>query len=155
MNSIENSKSVLTLLIKLEEEVGALYQLCACEFPEYADIWTPMAVEENRHADLLRTLEPAIMSGEITAPDQKLDIYALQMFFEHLLQQKKFVEQHQLPIHTVVSMALNLEAGLIERDFITHFEGEAPELPPVVAALTSETSDHVTRLKKLKEILSS
>jgi len=151
MTTSDKSRAILLLLVKLEEEVGSLYQLCAEQYPEHTSFWTTLAGEEARHAELLRSLLPAIESGRLAIPERNIKLDSLQFFYEYLHQQKNYVAQHHQPYHDAVSIAVDVESRIVEREYFGYFEGEAPEVEPIIAELRAESRDHLAHLEKLKE----
>ncbi len=51
--------------IQLETQVGRLYLLFGEQFPEDAAFWEQLAIEENNHAELIRTGVDFFMKGDV------------------------------------------------------------------------------------------
>jgi hypothetical protein len=142
LSTIEERKKVLDLLVEHEEAIGLLYRAYARRFPERAAFWTKLAAEETEHARWIRTLEAKVEAGGVSFDRGRFSVEAIESSLEYVRREAERAEEEELPAVSALSIASDLEHGLIEKRFFEVFEGDSGELRTVLRDLAAGTFQH-------------
>lgn len=142
-------KQLLEAFIAMERAAGTLYQLFHASFPEDAEFWWQLVIEEENHAALLRAgREYFVEQGMV--PDA-----LFQATFDDLQQTiraiREIIASHETtPFSraTALQTALALETMAGELDFQRMLE-QQPDSPALqlFQTLNREDSDHARRIE--------
>jgi hypothetical protein len=145
----------IELMQRLEDSVAQLYEIYARKFPDYANFWMTLALQENMHADLIRGLGAMVSSGTIAFKEDRFSIEQLQQAFDNLQHELQIARQTDYSLSKATAIALNLEESLIEKSFFEIFESDSQEMKDVFADLARDTQEHIKKLTQFTSSLSS
>jgi len=145
----------IELMQRLEDSVAELYEIYARKFPEHANFWMTLALQENMHADWVRGLGAMLSGGTVAFNQDRFSIERLQQSFDNLQNELRTARQADYSLSKATFIALDLEKSLIEKNFFEIFESDSQEMKEVFEDLARETEEHITKLEKFKETLSS
>ena len=137
----------LPLFIELELLAGTLYGIFAEKYPEHREFWEAISDEEQHHADILRVLGEKMESGEVLFVEGKSRTSALKTFIDYLKQTIAKSRKEDFPMAKALSIALDIEKSVLEKNALDHFHGDSPEVADTLEKLKSETVDHARRIE--------
>jgi hypothetical protein len=144
----EQQIATLQALAKNEEAVAALYEAYAEAFPDYRDLWSNLSQAELDHAAWLRALSSLVEEGSVYFVRDRLTPEAIRTTIEYV-QQGLAAAEHRWPsLIQALSMARDLERGLVERRFFEVFDEEPVELRRVMRDLSAATEEHIGTIEK-------
>jgi rubrerythrin len=146
MSDSKQNLSIIDLLIRHEEEIGNLYKACAVKFPDSAGFWQTLVIEEQAHADVLRQLEKQLVTQKVFLNDRKFNVTGVQTAIDHVNRQKQMVEEGSLTLLQIMSIALDIEQAIIDRNFFEVFDTDSPSMKREFADLRTHTVEHVRRI---------
>lgn len=139
----------LELMARHEEAIGMLYEAYANRFPEYADFWLTLKGEEVGHAMVIRRLFPRVDEGFIRFNDTRFNTKAIETSLKFVRSWTVDAEEGKVEMLNALSIALDLENGLIEKKFLDVFEADDEDLKRVFRSLKEGTKDHKQRITDL------
>jgi hypothetical protein len=150
---VAQAAQIIFQLVEIESNVGKLYRAFASAYPVDSLFWNQLAVEEDRHATLLRTQKeyivdsPALHEHIFATPVESL--YRINSKIEEIL----LLCEKQVPIRIdCFTIALQIEQSAGE----VHLQNvhESPDdniAVQVLQALSSADRDHAERIKSYLE----
>jgi rubrerythrin len=139
----------LEMLARHEEAIGGLYKAYAERFQEHKDFWTRLAGEERGHASWIRRLFPKAEEGIITFDDARFNTKAIDtslMYIEHWVHE---AQNEPVEIVKALSVALDIESSLIEKNYFKVFESDNKEMKHVLNGLAQGCREHRDRIQQL------
>ena len=143
----------IELMQRIEDSVAQLYETYAQKFPEHANFWMTIALQENMHADWVRGLGAMLSSGTMSFKEDRFSIEQLQQSLDDLRNELQTARQTDYSISEATAIALKLEESLIEKSFFEIFESDSQEMKEVFEDLTKDTQEHIAKLEKFKDSL--
>jgi len=137
----------LPLFIELELLAGTLYEIFAEKYPEHRVFWEGLSGEERHHAETLRELGRKITSGEVLFVEGKTRAGALKTFIDYLKQTTATARKESFPMSKALSIALDIERSILEKNALDHFHGDSPDVADTLRKLKSETGEHTRRIE--------
>lgn len=139
--------------IKLELNVADLYMIFSKAFPEDHDFWQELHLEENRHADLIKTAKDIRLPGygfphKLLASSLKELRKANNKILSLLRKYKKNPPSRELAFEVAVSVEES--AGEL------HFQRTMDKLPDsgimkILQELNADEKDHAKRIRAYRE----
>jgi rubrerythrin len=148
-------EKIIRQLIQQENMLSELYQAFAGQFPPYEKFWKDLSREEIRHAKLLEKLYAAATTGKIFFDEGKIKTVTLNAFLSRLEDIVKKAKNHEYTLSGALTCAMDYETSLIEKNIFTHFDSLNHKVKGTLKILQSETMNHVDRVRKAKDELSS
>lgn len=148
-------EKIIQQLIQQEKMLSELYLAFAEQFPPYEKFWKNLSQEEMRHAKLLEKLYVAATREKIFFDEGKIKTFTLNAFISRLEDIVKKANNHEYTLTGALTCALDFETSLIEKNIFTHFDSLNDKVKGTLKILQSETMNHVDRVRKAKEKLSS
>jgi hypothetical protein len=144
----------LDIAVAVELSMGRLYRRLAGNFPEHADVWWRISMEEMNHASLLRAAKDLIPFG-VNAQDFPLgaerDLRDLQQKIETADSE---IEAGELDQPGAYERALALEYAVGEQGLQPQaYLDQSNPLGRILRRLHSETDDHSAIIRGLLEKL--
>ncbi|MDD2898821.1 MAG: hypothetical protein PHI31_08930 [Desulfuromonadaceae bacterium] len=140
-------EKLLDLFIKQELLICALYKHFARRYHEHKTYWSGMAIEEFRHAALLKRIADTdslnkfkFVQGEL----RTINLTSSVEYIEGII--SEFKCNKKLPITHAVSVALQIEKGLWERKVFQYFVGDSDDVVKVLHSLDQEIGVHIQNL---------
>lgn len=136
----------LQALILHESTFGTLYGVFSEIFPARAQFWRALAVEEQRHAEMLGELgsDPAI--NHWLLDESGLRSRALVSSIEYVESQIDRARKGDFTLLQALSVARDLESALIEEQFARMVQSPHIVATPVLMELANQTEWHLRLL---------
>lgn len=140
---------LLEEFIKLENNTAALYSIFSNTFPEDANFWWELAIEEKHHASLLRSGKDKFASkGLFPTKLISSSLESLEVANKRLA---ALIEKYGVippSREAAFSIATKLEQSAGERDFQEFMDKTSEsKIDKIFQKLNYDEKDHVTRLR--------
>jgi len=145
----EKQIKIIGLLAEHEKEISLLYKEYARKFPEQKDFWSKIAGEELEHASWIFKLRSKIKEGSLYFKEGKFKVEAIKTSLEYVKSQITEVQSTSISAKHALSVARDLESGLIEKKFFEVFEPDCREIKQVLLDLAVATREHYHRIERI------
>ena len=149
MPLIKTQLKVIKLLAEHEKVIGQLYKEYARKFPEQKNFWSKIAREEIEHASWIFKLRSKIEEGSLYFKEGRFKMEAIKTSLGYLKSQITEVQNNKISAKNALSVARDIENGLIEKKFFEVFEPDCREIKQVFLDLATATRDHSNRIEKI------
>ena len=149
MTLAETQLKAIKLLAEHEKAIGQLYKEYARKFPEQKDFWSKIAAEEIKHASWIFKLRSQTEEGSLYFKEGRFKTEAIKTSLEYLKSQITEAQNKKISAKNALSVARNLESGLIEKKFFEVFEPDCREIKQVLLDLAAATREHYNRIEKV------
>lgn len=141
-------ESVLVKMAELEKAVSRLYELYAKRFPSHEGMWTALSKEETEHATWICKLTEHARQGKLDVDPNRFKAEAVQMVLDSLARHSDQAETGNPSLLSCLSIAVNLENALLEKDVFKIFESDSAEMKDVLNRLAGATGNHQRTIKQ-------
>jgi len=145
----ETQLKVIKLLAEHEKVISQLYREYARKFPEQKDFWSKIAAEEIEHASWIFKLRSQAEKGSLYFKEGRFKIEAIKTSLEYVKSQITEAQNNKISAKNALSVARDLESGLIEKKFFEIFEPDCREIKQVLLDLAAATREHYNRIEKV------
>ena len=146
---IEQEKhDILKRLMDNEMAIAGIYQIYAQRYQKNQEFWTNIANEEIQHARLIEKLSKR-KDLSISKMKDRFTPEVFNVSLRYLEEKRKQAEEEILSFKETLSIALDIETGMIERDYFKIFEGDSLEFKRTLGALDAATQKHCNKIRKL------
>jgi len=146
MNNTDVKNEMIELLTKNEELIAELYRAYSEKFPDYREFWLEIAEEEDKHSRWMRSLQA--YTGDILSFDEgRIKPELMRISFSYLDQKIREASTEGITIADALTIALELETNMIERNYFKLFHGDSDELKSIFQDLESDTQNHTNRVR--------
>jgi rubrerythrin len=135
-------------LVEIEETLFRIYKVFAERFPAHRDMWSRMAEEEEGHAKWIRHLYAKVEHGSVRLGEDHFRAEGIQTFLDYANQRLGEAQTEKLPFLHALDMALDLESGLLEREFFRIFDADSEAMQQAFEDMQRQIRDHTERLRK-------
>jgi len=149
MPLIETQLKVIKLLAEHEKAISQLYKEYARKFPEQKDFWFKIADEEIEHASWIFKLRSQAEKGSLYFKEGRFKTEAIETSLEYVKSQITEAQNNKISAKNALSVARDLESGLIEKKFFEVFEPDCREIKQVLLDLAAATREHYNRIEKV------
>ena len=139
-------KDNLELMAKNEEAVGKLYKAYAKNFPEDRIFWIQIAMDEDKHAYLIRSFAGLAEKSPTTVDHERFTKEAILAFTKFLDEEIARLQKEQITPMTALSVAFHIEKSLIESQCFEVFQTESIEMKKMLKTLKDETQRHLKKV---------
>ena len=142
----------LETLARHEEAIGHLYNVYARKFPEHENFWLKLSNEERNHAFWIRRIYPEVEDGLISFEEGRFKIRPIEISLRYV--ERLAIEAEataSLEMLQALSIALDIENGLIEKDYLDVYDTDNDEIQIVFNALREASRKHRKRIAELLE----
>lgn len=129
-----------------EEAIGQLYLQYAARFPSHKGLWETMAVEEGRHAAIIRSYMQGI-SGEPTLSRDRFPEAAVDTFMDYMRREKEKLSAPGLSLTAALATSLYLEQSLLENKYFEALPVGSGQNGQPLEQLVKQTKEHADRIK--------
>jgi rubrerythrin len=136
-------------LVQIEETLFGIYRLFAERFPAHRDMWSRMAEEEKGHAKWIRDLYGKVEQGSVRLGEDPFRVEGIQTFLDFANERLEEAQKSKLPFLHALDMALDLESGLLEREFFRIFEADSEAQKQAFEDMQQQIRDHTERIRKV------
>ncbi|HBY56922.1 MAG TPA: hypothetical protein DEG96_03550 [Candidatus Atribacteria bacterium] len=144
----EKQIETIELLAEHEKIISCLYKEYARKFPEQKDFWLKIAGEEIEHSDWIYELKSKIKEESLYFKERRFKTEAIKTSVEYIKKQITKAQNEKMSIKNALSVARDLESGLIEKKFFEVFEPDCREIKQVLLDLATATREHYNRIEK-------
>jgi rubrerythrin len=147
---IGESGDIMQMLINHELTMKRLYEVFAGTFSGHKDLWTGLADDEQRHADMLGKImyEPGV--DEWVLQDNRLNPQVIKFSDRYIESQAEKAQFGKLSLKQALSIARDLEGALVEKQFSKISDLSSEELREPLISIAADTERH---LKTVEEAL--
>ena len=139
---------VIGLLAEYEIMIGRLYKEYAQKFLDWKDFWSRLSAEERGHANWILKLRSKTKEGSVYFKEDRFNKEAIKTSLKYLNNQLSEAQMQDISLIKALSIARDIESGLIEKKFFEVFEGDPIELKQVLLDLAAATWEHYNRIEK-------
>ena len=145
---VNNPTDIITHLAKNELLISDLYLAYAKRFPELAEFWTNLSVDEKHHAGWLQHLLQPFTENAVSV-NARFSSNTLSVYQAYLEKECTLARRGKLDLSQALSTSLHIEKSLIENRFFEIFEGRSPEWTETKKNLITETKLHLAKVQQL------
>ena len=153
MDPSEAQTGLLRLLADHEEAMSELYRAYAAHLREEADFWMELAAEEAVHLEMVRRLGREVADGQARLESRRFSLESVEASLAHIRAETRRAETEKTSRAYALSMAMDIENGLIERKYFEAFDGDSKNARAVLNALARGTFAHLERVRQAWEKL--
>ncbi len=150
MKEKEKEKDIIMKMEMLERVIGQLYKIYAKKFPPDYSFWIQLSREEEEHARLVKELEKEVRQGNLTFDDQRFKVNAIQTTIQYIQKKINQANDSSMTEQDAYHIALDIENGLLEKNFFKTFKADQPGLKDVLNKLILDTAEHRNRINQKK-----
>ena len=155
MNEMSQN-SIIDMLVLHEELLARLYAICRAQYPDGADFWHALVVEEKAHAQVLRELEIILKTEQVLLNPRKFNNAGVQTSLEHVNKIIADIQTGNITHRRAVALALDTERAIIECEFFRLFDTDSAAMKREFEELRKHTAQHIERIvRKLAELTSA
>ncbi len=151
MNSREQVLNTLQLMRDFEKLLGQAYSAAAKMFPEHAEFWNRISVDENTHAfmvdtfiSLYKSKDIAFQNRPFVAENIERDIAAITEFLAR-------AEKDKVSLSAAIDFALSAEGSIIERSVFKFDRNDQEDFKKFLVVLHEDSLKHYQRIKSFAE----
>ncbi len=149
MNATESPGKILEALKEHELAIAHLYEIYAEVFPEWKDFWIGLSNDELQHADWIAALCAEVAGGTEKFVAGRFRVETVEHSIEYVRQLAATASQDDFILINALSVALQLERGLLEKKYFEVFTGDSDRAKEILALLAGCTATHYDKLHKL------
>ncbi len=151
----EHENKIIELYIEQERMLSLLYRKISICFPENRVFWEGISRNESEHAGMIVALYNHIKNGDAIFVETKTRTYTLKTFIDYIRSIIQKLEENKLDSTQAISISIDLENSLIEKNVFNSFQGDADAAKLVLNRLRIETIEHRNRLANMKDKLTN
>ena len=152
-------KTLIELLVEVEQAAGGLYKVYAEKFPGSESFWNDLASDEERHAYMVKGLHEMSEEYKIYPHDDdrlRFNENYAQGTLIYMKNQISMAQKATISFTEALAVALSIERSLVEKEFYTIFKGDGPAARVILQTMVTESKEHEQKIRgvveKLKEI---
>ena len=146
MDTKEKQNEKVELLAQNEEKISKLYETYAGNFPEYEEFWSDLAKEEVGHAAWIRKLNS---NSALSFNEERFKSKPVEISLNYLDEKIQEAKSQSIDLAGALTVAIELETNMIERDFFSVFDGDPDELKEIFEMLKTATQGHAEKVRSL------
>jgi len=148
MNTADAKNEMIELLTKNEELIAELYIAYSEKFPDYREFWIEIAEEEKKHSRWMRSLQ-AYTDDILSFNEGRIKPELMRISLTYVDKKIKEAKTEEMAIADALTIALELETNMIERNYFKLFHGDSDELKSIFQNLESDTQQHTNRVRNI------
>ena len=149
MSAAESPGEILEALREHELALAHLYGVYAEVFHEWKDFWLGLANDEHEHAEWIEALGAEVANGVESFVTVRFRVQAVEQSIGYVRQLAVTASEPDFILINALSIALQLERGLLERKYFEVFGGDSAETKKALTMLAEGTRSHYEKLHKL------
>lgn len=143
-----HQQKFLDLFLDQELTLSKVYEMFSERFPEHRDFWETISKEELEHAQWVRYLRGCIEDGRIRFNESNTGIMTIISSISMLKEALPRIGSKEFTIHNALSIAIDAEKSIVEREVFKTFEGNEEEIKKVLTILRDGSAGHMERIEK-------
>ncbi len=148
---MESDANTLVMdMAEIETMIGRHYSYFAQQFPEYADFWKGIAVQEDDHAQCLKEFAAKVAQGTVQVSTQRFNptsVRELRNRFEGMLETMRSKSSSMCE---ALTSGVNVEGMLLEKNYFEVFTTQDPAVLRQLKRLAQETQEHQKKLQEMR-----
>ncbi len=141
------------LLSAYERRVGDLYETYGDIFKEQREFWHILASEEVQHALWALNLAEKLNTQKIILKENPWRISAIETAQKYVDKQIERAKAGELDHVAAVSIALDLEKSMLEKEIFAHYSSDRPIIKELLDKLKLQTQHHLKKIEVVWEAL--
>ena len=141
-----------TVLAKITEEtednIAQLYQVYADKFPEFADFWSGLVIEQINHSNTIHGLMNKVRTGLLSCSENRADCQSLESLQNKVKQEIIRAKEGKPSVSEAFSITLEIEKNLSRREYSEALDEDSEEVRTAFSYLASATQRHINRIEK-------
>ena len=150
MSMHQDQTTLLRIAEETEEDIARLYQVYSDRFPEYADFWSGLVMEQIDHVNTIHGLMNKVRVGLLRCSEDRFDCQALGSLRSKVQQEIIRAEQGQTSATEAFAIALEIEEAVSRREYSEALDEDSEEVRTAFSYLASSTQK---RIKWIEEHL--
>lgn len=134
---------IIKLFVDNELILRDLYAAYAKKFPASFDFWNVLVHDEENHAKTVDVLYKKVMDEVVVFDKNRFNTSSLQTFYDSVKKELEKVDNKEVDFITALSVAVNFEEALIERDYFVIFESDVAEIKKTLTYLREGSIFHL------------
>ena len=148
MKSGMKQVKTLELMAEHEKAIGWLYQEYARKFPKHKDFWSKIASEEIEHAKWISLLHSQVKEGLSHFNKGRFKEATIETSLKYVKSKIIEAQKENISAKKALSIARDLENGLIEKKYFEVFTSDCREIKQVFLNLAAATREHYKRIEE-------
>ncbi len=148
MDSGKKKIRTLELMVEHEKAISQLYQAYARLFPKQKEFWSKIASEEIEHANWISRLHSQVEEELLYFKERRFNEAAIETSLEYVKSKLAEARKEKISAKRALSVARDLESGLIEKKYFEVFESDCREIEQIFLDLAAATREHYRRIEK-------
>ena len=148
MDNEQENKDILKMMVDNETAISEIYRIYAQRYKKQEKFWNDLAREEIQHARLIEKLSKS-KDVSISNIKERFTPEVFKISFRYLEEKKEQAAKETLSFKEALSIALDIETGMLERGYLSVFQGDSPEFQMMLETLDMETQKHCNKIRKL------
>lgn len=144
---------LLESFIKNERLLAELYKIYAEKFPKFKDFWSNLVSDEINHAHMIEGFYSEVKKGNILFSSERFREEPIEGIIVHVQKKKVEAFKKSITIKGALSVAFEIENGMIEEKCFDVFWETSKELKDVFSKIKKETIEHRNKVKKALDSL--
>jgi len=151
MSSQAEQAQTIGLMAAHEAAMGDLYRLYAAKLPGSADLFESLATAERDHARSLADFADGVKKGLVHIDPQRFSAAAVLNSLDYIKERLAEANSSSVTLVQALSVAHDLEEGLIENRYYEVADGDCAELKNLLQRLSQETAAHLAQVNSAWE----
>ncbi len=147
----QSETEIMRMLAENEAAISRLYRAYAERFPSHGNLWLALADEEKSHANWLQKLSLEVEVGMTRINEGRFKPRPIEIMREYIEDQLMRAREEGLTLMDALSTALDIELGLLERDYFRIFETDSPTVKYSLMNLEGATEEHIKQVREAWE----
>ncbi len=146
MGSRADQLQLLGLMGAHESAMADLYRKFAKRFPEQRELFDLLVSEEIEHARLVTGFINQVKTTDVCVDLDRFSSYDILSSLDQL--RREMQQADEVSLFQALSIAVNLEELLVEKQFFQVLNGDSEELSCLLEKLAADTAAHRDRLRQ-------
>ncbi len=148
MDNEQENKDILKMMVDNETAISEIYRIYAQRYKKQEKFWNDLAREEIQHARLIEKLSKS-KDVSISNIKERFTPEVFKISFRYLEEKKEQAAKETLSFKEALSIALDIETGMLERGYLSVFKGDSPKFQMMLETLDMATQEHCNKIRKL------
>lgn len=145
----DNKRTTLaTITENTEEKIARLYQAYSDKFPEFADFWSGLVVEQIDHINLIHGIMNRVSSGLLKCSEDRLDCTALEILQNRVEQEITRVKEGKISAGEAFFIALEIEKAVSKREYSEALVEDSGEVKTAFSHLAANSQKRIKWIEK-------
>lgn len=140
-------EKLISLFQEMETKLGVVYGEFEKKFPDEAEFWSAMRLDEERHVRWVGELARYAKTGEIAFIDGRTRTYTIGTIVDGI---EKAIEKAMLPgfsIMDALTFAKNIEMALVEKNVFGQFHAKTQKQKDLMLKLSHAIDVHADKTR--------